>query len=55
MSISHYPATIFAAALVVQELGALLGHHLRSPGNSIGDVERSDFNTILGATLTLSP
>jgi hypothetical protein len=52
-SIYHYPAAIFAATLLVQGLGAFLGHHFRRRMQAIGETGRSDVSTILGATLTL--
>jgi hypothetical protein len=49
----HYPIAIFAVALVVQGLGAYLGHTLRKRGAPAAASERATFNTILGSTLTL--
>jgi hypothetical protein len=49
----HYPVAIFAVALVVQGLGAFLGHALRKRGAPAAAGERATFNTILGSTLTL--
>lgn len=52
-NIFHHPFAIFAAALVVQWLGAWLGHTLRKRGGPLAEAERSDFNVVLGGTLTL--
>jgi hypothetical protein len=49
----HYPFAIFAVALVVQCLGAYLGHALHKRGKPAFAAERATFSTILGATLTL--
>ncbi|NEX93644.1 hypothetical protein [Caulobacter sp. 17J65-9] len=49
----HHPFAIFIVALVVQWLGARLGHALRQRGRAAVDTERADFSAILGATLTL--
>jgi hypothetical protein len=48
----HYPVAIFAVALLVQGLGAYLGHAYKR-GRPAVAAERATFNTILGATLTL--
>jgi hypothetical protein len=52
-NIYHHPFAIFGAALVVQWLGAWLGHAFRKRAGPIADAERSDFTVILGGTLTL--
>ncbi|MBC6982538.1 hypothetical protein [Caulobacter sp. 17J80-11] len=49
----HHPFAIFAVALLVQWLGAHLGHALRQRGRPATDAERADFSAILSATLTL--
>ena len=52
-SIIQQPAAIFLLSLALQWLAAYLGHVLRRR-RPLGDAERADFNTILGATLTLA-
>jgi hypothetical protein len=49
----HHPFALFAAALVLQWLGAYLGHLLRKRRESPHGAERADLSAILGATMTL--
>ena len=53
-SFIRHPAAIFALSLALQWLAAYLGHVLRRRGEPLTDAGRADFNTILGATLTLA-
>jgi hypothetical protein len=50
--LEHHPLVLFAAVLVVQGIGAYLGHVLGKRANVFAGSER-DLNTILGATMTL--
>ncbi|HEY1929437.1 MAG TPA: hypothetical protein VGG92_18380 [Caulobacteraceae bacterium] len=53
-SLIRHPTEIFLFSLALQWLAAYLGHALRRRGKPLEDAERGDFNTILGATLTLA-
>ena len=53
MQLAHDPIAIFLVSLILQWGGAYLGHFVRWRGKPLVDAERSDFTTVLGATLTL--
>jgi hypothetical protein len=51
--LEHHPLALFVFALVVQALGAYLGHLLASRRAAVADAERADLTAIAGATMTL--
>jgi hypothetical protein len=51
--LEHHPLALFAFALIVQGLGAYLGHILGKRREAVTGSERADLNVILGATMTL--
>lgn len=51
--LEHHPFALFAVALVLQWLGAWLGHAVRTRREPPKDAERADLNAIKGATTTL--
>jgi uncharacterized membrane protein len=51
--LEHHPLALFAFALVVQALGAYLGHLLGKRRKTDDGSERADISAIVGATMTL--
>jgi hypothetical protein len=53
LEVFKHPTAIFVISLILQWAAAYLGHLLRKRAKPLVDAERADFNTVLGATLTL--
>jgi hypothetical protein len=51
--LEHYPLALFAFALIMQALGAYLGHLLGKRRAAADDAQRADLAAIVGATMTL--
>ena len=51
--IFQHPIPIFFVSLILQWIAAYLGHFYRRRGKPLEGAERADFNTVLGANLTL--